>query len=74
MHTAKIFKNGKSQAIRLPKEYRLEGDEVYVNKVGGTVILFAKEDPWKPFFESLGRFSEDFMTERKQPAVEQRDF
>jgi antitoxin VapB len=74
MHTAKIFTNGKSQAVRLPKEFRLEGDEVYVNKVGGTVVLFPKENPWAPFFESLSRFSDDFMTEREQPPAEQRDF
>ncbi len=72
MHTAKVFKNGKSQAVRLPKEYRLEGDEVYVNRVGGAVILFPKEDPWAPFFESLGRFSGDFMKERDQPLAEER--
>jgi antitoxin VapB len=74
MHTAKIFKNGRSQAVRLPKEFRLEGDEVYVNKVGRTVILFPKQDSWAPFFESLSRFSEDFMTEREQPPLEQRPF
>ncbi len=74
MHTAKIFTNGKSQAVRLPKEFRLEGDEVYVNKVGGAVILFPKEDPWAPFFESLSRFSDDFMMEREQPPAEQREF
>jgi antitoxin VapB len=74
MHTAKIFRNGKSQAVRLPKEFRLEGDEVYVNQVGGTVVLFPKENPWASFFESLSRFSDDFMTEREQPPAEQRDF
>ncbi len=74
MHTAKIFRNGKSQAVRLPKEYRFEGAEVYANKVGDAVILFPKENPWKPFFDSLSRFSEDFMTDRKQLPTEQRDF
>ncbi len=74
MHTAKIFTNGKSQAVRLPKEFRLEGDEVYVNKVGGAVILFPKENPWAPFFESLSRFSDDFMMERERPPAEQREF
>ena len=74
MHTAKIFINGKSQAVRLPKEYRFEGAEVYVNKVGGTVILFPKEDPWGPFFESLHNFTDDFMTDREQPPLEKRRF
>ena len=50
------------------------GCEVYVNKVGGAVILFPKENPWAPFFESLSRFSDDFMMEREQPPAEQREF
>lgn len=74
MHTAKIFINGKSQAVRLPKEYRLDGTEVYVNKVGGTVILFSKQNPWAPFFESLKGFTDDFMSDREQPALEKREF
>ncbi len=74
MHTAKIFINGKSQAVRLPKEYRFEESEVYVNRVGGTVILFSKQDPWGSFFESLGNFTDDFMGERTQPPLEQRKF
>jgi antitoxin VapB len=74
MHTAKVFTNGKSQAVRLPKEFRFEGDEVYINKIGSTVILFSKNNPWASFFESLSHFSEDFMAEREQPPVEQREF
>jgi antitoxin VapB len=74
MHTAKIFVNGKSQAIRLPKEYRFEGSEVYVNKVGGTVILFSKDDPWRPLFESLKTFTDDFMSDREQPSIQKRRF
>jgi antitoxin VapB len=74
MHTAKIFINGKSQAVRLPKEYRFEGTEVYVNKIGGTVVLFSKRDPWGTFLDSLGSFSDDFMAGRKQPPLEDRKF
>jgi len=72
MHRAKIFINGKSQAVRLPKEYRFEGSEVYVNRVGGTVILFSKEDPWGSLFRSLDYFTDDFMGERMQPPLEKR--
>jgi antitoxin VapB len=72
MHTGKIFVNGKSQAIRLPKEYRFEGSEVYVNKVGGAVILFSKDDPWRPLFESLKAFTDDFMSDREQPLQERK--
>ena len=46
MQTAKLFRNGRSQAVRLPKEFRFEGDEVYVKRVSGGVILLSKRDPW----------------------------
>lgn len=70
MHRSKVFRNGKSQAVRVPKEFRFEGDEMYVKKVGGTVTVF----PWAPFFGNLSRFSEDFVAERQQAPAEQRDF
>ena len=66
MMTAKIFKNGRSQAVRLPKEYRFDCDEVYVNKVGDMVMLIPKgENRWKDMFDSLD-FSEDYMEEEYQ--------
>ncbi|MGE5148718.1 MAG: antitoxin, partial [Rhodospirillaceae bacterium] len=46
MRTAKLFKNGRSQAVRLPKEFRFEGDEVYVKRVAGGVMLLAKDESW----------------------------
>ncbi len=62
MDTAKFFKNGRSQAVRLPKQYALPGDEVYVKRVDGIVMLIPKEgDPWGPFINSLDKFSADFM-------------
>jgi len=42
MDTAKLFQNGQSQAVRLPKEFRFAGEEVFIKKVGHTVILFQK--------------------------------
>lgn len=73
METAKIFKNGRSQAVRLPKDCRVEGTEVYVKRYGGMVLLIPKKNPWGPLLESLGEFSEDFMKEgRKQPAIQKR--
>lgn len=75
MQTAKLFKNGRSQAVRLPKEYALPGDEVYVKKVNGVVVLIPKDgDPWKPLIDSLDKFSDDFMSfKRDQGRFEQRD-
>ena len=46
MKEAKLFQNGRSQAVRLPKEYRLPGDSVYVRKLAGRVILIPKDQPW----------------------------
>ncbi|MBI2265528.1 MAG: AbrB/MazE/SpoVT family DNA-binding domain-containing protein [Armatimonadetes bacterium] len=62
MDTAKLFKNGRSQAVRLPKRYNLPGEEVYVKKVGEVVMLIPKgQDPWKPFVDSLEKFSDDYL-------------
>ena len=72
MNTAKLFKNGSSQAVRLPKEYNFEGTEVYVNKIGSTVILVPKDDPWKILIDSLNNFSPDFGSDRIQPPVQKR--
>ena len=72
MKTAKLFKNGQSQAVRLPKEFRFEGDEVFVRKLGNTVVLVPMDDPWRTLIESLGEFSEDYLEERDQPEEVQR--
>lgn len=55
MQTAKIFPNGGSQAVRLPKNLRFKSDEVYIKDMGGIVVLIPKDDPWKPFNDSLGK-------------------
>lgn len=72
MVTAKIFQNGKSQAVRLPKAYRFDGDKVIVKRVGNAVVLLPYENPWSLLVESLDLFTDDFMTERNQPPVQQR--
>lgn len=73
METAKLFKNGQSQAVRLPKDYRFEGDEVYLKKVGNTVLLIPIKNSWAPLINSLDEFSSDFMNDRQQPEVQKRD-
>ena len=66
MDTAKLFKSGQSQAVRLPKAYAMPGDEVYVKRVNGVIMLIPKdEDPWGPFVDSLDKFSEDFLSFRR---------
>ncbi len=72
MQTAKLFDNGRSQAVRLPKECRFDGREVFVRKYEDIVILFSKRSPWAPLVDSLDKFTEDFMAERNQPGQQER--
>ncbi len=75
MNTAKIFQNGRSQAVRLPKEFRFDGDEVFVHKVGNAVVLLPVRHSWDTLFQSLDKFSDDFMQDgRQQPLSQERDF
>lgn len=74
MMTAKLFQNGRSQAVRLPKEFRFNGDEVVINKIGDIVILMPKENKWSGFLNSLELFSDDFMNDdREQSTVQERE-
>ena len=73
MTTAKLFQNGQSQAVRLPKQFRMPGTEVYIKKVGIAIVLLPMDHPWETLVESLSQFSEDFMSERAQPPVQERD-
>jgi len=72
MKTAKIFKNGRSQAVRLPKEFRFDCDEVFVQKQGDKVILSATEPGWDEFFDSASVFAEDFLSDREDLAPQER--
>ncbi len=73
MKMAKIFQNGQSQAIRLPKEFRFDGDEVFIKKVGKVTVLFPIEDPWGGMVDSVHKFSDDFMNTRNQPDQQKRE-
>jgi len=73
MKTAKLFQNGQSQAVRLPKEFRFEDDYVYVKKSGNVVILIPAKESWDVLLKSLNKFSPDFMSERKQPKTQKRE-
>jgi len=64
MLTAKLFQNGQSQAVRLPKEYRFDDDEVYIKKIGYLVLLIPRGKEWEIFMEGINGFSEDFEVER----------
>ena len=72
MQKAKLFKNGMSQAVRLPKEFRFEGDEVFIKRQGNAVILISKGHSWEALISSLDQFSDDFLEEREQPSQPQK--
>ena len=72
MNTAKLFENGRSQAVRLPKDCRFSGSDVYIKKFEGLVMLIPKDDPWASLVNSLEHFSSDFMESREQPPLQKR--
>ena len=67
METAKIFENGRSQAVRLPKKFRFSGEEVLVQRLGQVVMLVPKEEAWQTFLNGINGFSDDFMEEGRLP-------
>ena len=74
MTMAKLFPNGQSQAVRIPKEFRFENQsEVFIAKEGDAIILFPKKSKFNILFDSLDKFSDDFMQDRDQPPVENRE-
>lgn len=72
MKQAKLFMNGQSQAVRLPKEFRLPGNTVHIKRLGNAIILLPIENPWANLIQSLDHFSEDFMEDRNQPETQIR--
>lgn len=73
MKTAKLLQNGQSQAVRLPKEFRFEGDEVIIKRSGNAVILLPANHSWDVLLNSLDKFSGDFMDDRAQPVPQERE-
>lgn len=73
METAKLFINGRSQAVRLPKAFRFKGNEVYVKKTSEGVLLIPKDGSiWDVWEENLMKHDEPFMTDRNQPEQQRR--
>ncbi len=74
MHTAKVFVNGRSQAIRLPKEFRVDSSDVYLRKTPEGFLVITR-DPWEIFFEGVEELSDDFMSGgRNQLPVQKRNW
>ncbi len=72
MHTARLFASGRSQAVRLPKEFRFEGSEVAIRRFGNGVLLMPVEDPWSLLEQALAEFDPDLDLQREQPPEQER--
>ena len=73
MRKTKVFQSGDSQAIRLPKEFRISSKEVYIEKFNNG-ILITREDPWNILRKGISDFTDDLVIERNQPEMQKRDF
>ena len=76
MHKTKVFKSGNSYAVRLPKEFRLNCDTVYIKKEGNRIVLIPLNNKWDNLFDKLRNFKEltdDFLSERNQPLPQERE-
>lgn len=71
MDTAKVFENGRSQAVRLPKKFRFNVDEVIVQQLGDAVLLAPKESVWKIFMDGLDGFTSDIFDGGRDQGVQQ---
>ncbi len=79
MQTAKLFKNGQSQAVRLPKQFRfLHGNEVYIKRQGSSVVLTPKEESkkamWDRMFAAIDKIGGEFPAREPQPSMQEREF
>ena len=72
MQTARIFLNGRSQAVRLPKEFRFSEDEVLIKRVGDSVVLLPKSKAWSTLRTAVTGFEKGVRLERNQPPQQKR--
>lgn len=75
--TTTVFTNGQSQAIRIPKEFRVKGKKVYIKKVGNCLMVIPTDNPWLALINACGQFTDDFfqaMEEREILPPQERDW
>lgn len=72
METAKIFENGRSQAVRLPKKFRFDAEEVVVQQLGKAVLLVPKEYLWETFMDGLEGFTDDIFEEGRDQGTQEK--
>ncbi len=69
----KLFMSGNSQAVRIPREFQLKGEEVEIQRRGNTLVIRPKKQTWQSLTDSLAMFTDDFMQEgRQQPPLQKR--
>ena len=73
LETARLFMNGRSQAVRLPKKFRFDGSKVFIKKIGDSVLLIPYSESWQTLISSLDLFTDDFMDTRDQPEYQERE-
>lgn len=71
--TAKVFENGRSQAVRIPKEYRFKDKEVIINRIGEVVLLIPKESGWDSLWQGIDMLTDDYMVEGRAPQGEMQE-
>lgn len=73
MKTARVFRSGNSQAVRIPKEFHLDAEEVEIRRKGNLIILRPLRPSWQGLIDSLDKFTDDFMADgRRQPPLQKR--
>ncbi len=73
LKTAKLLQQGQHQLIELPDSFHFNGSEVFVKQIDNGIIFISTENPWKSLFNSLDKFSDDFMEPREQPNQQARE-
>jgi antitoxin VapB len=71
--TARIFKNNRSQAVRLPKEFQFSSSEVFIRRQGEDIILSAKPLNWTTYLDSGPAASSNFMSDVEDLPVQERE-
>ncbi len=71
--TVKIKKKSGAQTIQIPAAFKIEDDKVYLKKVGNTIYVIPFHNPWESLIQSTELFTNDFLDERDQPEIQERD-
>lgn len=72
--TVKVTKESGSQIIHIPEGFKIEDDKVYLKKVGNSIYVIPYHNPWESLIQSTNMFSDDFLNEREEPKIQEREF